>query len=40
MAAARGIVNSGEVGVNSAGEAEISPIQVAAANGHNEIVRR
>ena len=32
------ILQSGEVGVNSADEAEISGLQVAAANGHTEIV--
>ena len=34
----RTILQSGEVGVNSADEAEISGLQVAAANGHIEIV--
>ena len=34
----RAILQSGEVGVNSADEAEISGLQVAAANGQTEIV--
>ena len=34
----RVILQSGEVGVNSADEAEISGLQVAAANGHTEVV--
>ena len=32
------ILQSGEVGVNSSDEAEITGLQVAAANGHQEIV--
>ena len=32
------ILQSGEVGVNSADEGEISGLQVAAANGHTEVV--
>ena len=38
VAKVRAILQSGEVGVNSADEGEISGLQVAAANGHTEVV--